>query len=80
MTEELMTTVQTSFNDIGIQIIKYIIIAAVCAIPFIFLNAKLKKKEKEKKNKAEEERIARAVKKAMQERDQEKIKDINQYR
>lgn len=56
-----------SFNKMGAEIIKYIIIAGILALPFAWLNEKLKKKEKEKEARKEEERIQRAIQKALNE-------------
>ncbi|MEG1632400.1 MAG: hypothetical protein RR423_09180, partial [Hydrogenoanaerobacterium sp.] len=69
MTEELMSVFQSSLWDTAFTIIKYLLIAFVVALPFIFINAKLKKKEQQAKTKREEAKITRAVKKALDEHD-----------
>lgn len=44
MTEELMQTFQSSMWDTAFTIIKYMLIAGVIALPFAYINEKLKKK------------------------------------
>lgn len=65
MTDELMNTLQSSLWDTAWTIIKYILIAGIIALPFAWVNGKLKKKEAEKKTAAEEAKIQRAVEKAL---------------
>ena len=72
MTDELMQTLQSSMWDTAITIIKYMLIAGVIALPFAYINGKLKKKEQKAKDKKDEAKIQHAVEKALENRDRKR--------
>lgn len=72
MTNELQQVLQSSMWDMFFTIAKYMLIAVIISLPFIWINEKLKKKEREKKARAQDERTKNAIKKALQEHEREK--------
>lgn len=74
MDQQVQQVFQDSMNSMGLTIMKYLIIAAICALPFVWINTKLEKREEKQRQQKKDAHMKSVIKQAIKESKEEQKK------